>query len=75
MQRETRPGPAPADQNDPIARQTEVIRALSAKAAANPNDPELRERLKEAYERIDVLVRRRDGWSDDGRPPAQAKQT
>lgn len=70
MQREIRS--APADPNELIVRQSETIRALTAEAAARPNDDDLRERLVQAYSRIDVLVRRRDGWSDDGRPPARS---
>lgn len=70
MQRETRS--VPADPNELIVRQSETIRALTTEAAGRPNDDDLRERLAQAYARIDVLVRRRDGWSDDGRPPAQS---
>jgi hypothetical protein len=69
MQRETRPAPAPADPNDPIAKQAELIQALEAPAALNLHDAERRERLKAAYLRVDGLVRRRNGWSDHRKPP------
>lgn len=54
---------------NPLERQTEIVRTLTAQAVQAPDDLELRERLREALHRIDVLVRRRDGWSDDGKPP------
>ena len=70
MQRDTRPPRPETDAHDPIARQAELIRSLQARAQVQPDDLELRERLKAALDHVDLLVRRRDGWSDDGKPPA-----